>query len=102
MWGGRSGHTYTLTRQPNGTTDIDVEIVREGKNFKGRLLGVFLGIVGKGQLEKWFAKTLKAIEARNGAARATGASSDRVIQMFVDQEDFIELLDITFCKGEKS
>ena len=65
LWGDRSGHTYTLTRQPNGTTDVDVEIVREGKNFKGRLLGAFLGIVGKGQLEKWFAKTLKAIEARD-------------------------------------
>src|SRR5215813_12144262 len=65
LWGGRSGHTYTLTRQPNGTTDVDVVIVRDGKNFKGRLLGGFLGIIGKGQLEKWFAKTLKAIEARN-------------------------------------
>ena len=65
LWGGGSGHTYTLTRQPNGTTDIDVVIVREGKNFKGRLLGAFLGIVGKGQLKKWFANTLKAIEARD-------------------------------------
>ena len=65
LWGGRSGHTYTLTRQPNGTTDVDVVIVREGKNLKGRLLGAFLGIVGKGQLEKWFANTLKAIEARD-------------------------------------
>ncbi len=65
LWGGQSGHTYTLTRQSNGTTNVDVEIVREGKNFKGRLLGAFLGIVGKGQLQKWFVKTLKAIEARN-------------------------------------
>ena len=65
LWGGRSGHTYTLTRQPNGTTDVDVQIVREGKNFKGRVLGAFLGIAGKGQLKKWFANTLKAIEARN-------------------------------------
>ena len=65
LWGGRSGHTYTLTRQPNRTTDVDVVIVREGKNLKGRLLGAFLGIIGKGQLEKWFARTLKAIEARN-------------------------------------
>src|SRR6266478_6383922 len=64
VWGGASGHTYTLTRQPNGTTDIDVEIVRDGKNLKGQLLGAFLGIIGKGQLEKWFANTLKAIEAR--------------------------------------
>lgn len=65
LWGGQSGHTYLLTRQPNGTTDVDVTIVRDGKNFKGRLLGAFLGIVGKGQLEKWFRKTLKAIEARD-------------------------------------
>ena len=65
LWGGHSGHTYTFTRQPNGKTDVDVVIVREGKNLKGRLLGAFLGIAGKGQLEKWFAKTLKAIEARN-------------------------------------
>ena len=65
LWGGKSGHTYLLTRQPNGITDVDVTIVRDGKNFKGRVLGAFLGIAGKGQLEKWFAKTLKAIEARN-------------------------------------
>ena len=65
LWGGRSGHTYTLTPQPNGTTHVDVMIVRDGKNLKGRLLGAFLGIVGKSQLEKWFANTLKAIEARN-------------------------------------
>lgn len=65
LWGGRSGHTYTFTRQPNGTSEVNVEIVREGKNFKGRLLGALLGIVGKGQFEKWFAKTLKAIEERN-------------------------------------
>ena len=65
LWGGHSGHTYTLTRQPNGTTDVDVVIVREGKNFKGRVLGIFLGIVGKGYLEKTFGKTLKAIEVRN-------------------------------------
>ena len=65
LWGGKSGHTYLLTRQPNGTTDVDVTIVRDGKNFKGRLVGAFLGIVGNGQLKKWFANTLKAIEARN-------------------------------------
>src|SRR5215510_12797482 len=65
LWGGRSGHTYTLKRQPNGTTDVEVQIVREGKNFKGRFVGAFLGIVGKRQLKKWFANTLKAIEARN-------------------------------------
>jgi hypothetical protein len=65
LWGGSSGHTYTLTRQPNGTTDVDVVIVREGKNFTGKMFGAFVGIAGKGLLEKAFAKSLKAIEARN-------------------------------------
>src|SRR5215475_1943860 len=43
VWGGRSGHTYTFTRRQDGTTDIDVVVVREGKNWKGHLLGFVLG-----------------------------------------------------------
>ena len=39
VWGGASGHIYTFTRQPNGTTDIDVVVIRDGKNLTGRLLG---------------------------------------------------------------
>ena len=38
VWGRASGHSYSFSRQPNGTTDIDVVIVREGKNLKGRVL----------------------------------------------------------------
>ncbi len=67
-WGGRSGHTYTLTQQPDGTTDVDVVVVREGKNLKGRLLGIVVGTVGKGVLVKAFAKTIKAIEARSSGS----------------------------------
>jgi hypothetical protein len=74
LWGGASGHTYTFKRRPDGTTDIDVEVVREGKNLKGRALGFVLGTVGKSVLEKAFEKSVKAIEARNGAAREGGAS----------------------------
>ena len=69
-WGGESGHTYTFTRKPDGTTDVDVVVVREGKNLKGRLLGLVVGTVGKGVLGKAFGKTVKAIEARNDAAPA--------------------------------
>ena len=65
IWGGASGHTYTFTRHPNGTTDVDVVVIREGKNLKGRLLGLVVGTIGKGVLEKAFANTIKAIEARN-------------------------------------
>jgi hypothetical protein len=66
LWGGASGHSYTFTRQPNGSTDIDVEVVREGKNFKGRLLGFVLSTIGRGVLEKAFVNSVKAIEVRNG------------------------------------
>ena len=67
-WGGRSGYVYTLTGQPDGKTDIDVVIVREGKNLKGRFLGIVLGSVGKSVLVKAFDNTIKAIEARNSGA----------------------------------
>jgi len=64
VWGGASSHTYDFTRQPNGTTDIDLVVVREGKNFKGYLLGFVLGTIGKAVLEKAFVNSVKAIEAR--------------------------------------
>jgi hypothetical protein len=48
-----------LARRPNGTTDVDVVVVREDKNLKGRLLGFVLGTVGKGVSEKAFAKSIK-------------------------------------------
>ena len=70
VWGGHSGHTYTFTRQPNGMTDVDIVVVREGKNFKGRMLGIVLGIFGKRVLGKAMGNTVKAIEARNYGARA--------------------------------
>ena len=72
-WGGASGHTYTFTRHPNGTTDIDVVVVREGKNVKGWLLGLVVGTIGKGVLKKAFENSVKAVEARNVAAKAAGA-----------------------------
>jgi hypothetical protein len=65
VWGGASGHTYIFTRQPNGTTDIDVIVVREGKNLRGRLLGFVLRTIGRNVLEKAFEYSVKAIEARN-------------------------------------
>jgi hypothetical protein len=68
VWGGRSGHTYTLTRRPDGATDIDVVIRREGKNVKGRLLAAFLGTAGSGQLMAAFDDTVRAIDARYDAA----------------------------------
>jgi hypothetical protein len=68
-WGGASGHTYTFKRQPAGTTDIDVVVVRDGKNLKGWVLGLVLGTIGRRVLEKAFENSIEAIEARNVAAR---------------------------------
>lgn len=65
IWGGRSGHIYTFTRRPDGKTDVDAVVVREGKNLKGWALGLVLGTVGKGVLRTAFEKTVKAIEALN-------------------------------------
>jgi len=70
-WGGNSGHTYTFTRNADGTTDIDYVVVREGKNFKGKFLGVVLGSVGKSKLVKAFENSVKAVEARNNPAPAS-------------------------------
>jgi hypothetical protein len=74
LWGGASGHTYNFTRRPDGLTDIDVVVVREGKNIKRRLLGLVVGTIGKSVLEKAFKNSVKAIEARNGAAIQRAAS----------------------------
>jgi hypothetical protein len=70
-WGGRSSHEYTFTRNPDGTTAIDYVVVREGKNFKGRFLGVVLGSIGKSKLVKAFHNSVKATEARNHPEKAT-------------------------------
>jgi hypothetical protein len=81
LWGGASGHTYTFTRQPDGTTRVDAVVVRQGKNLRGRALGLVLGTVGRRVLSKAFANTVKAIEARPGAdqgmSRARGVSAER-------------------------
>ena len=47
LWGGDSGHTYTFTRRADGKTEIDVVIVRDGKNAKGRLLALVFRLFGK-------------------------------------------------------
>jgi len=75
VWGGASGHTYNFTRQPNGTTDIDVTVVREGKNLKGRLLGFVLRTIGRHVLAKAFENSVKAIEARIAAEKEQALAS---------------------------
>ena len=65
VWGGASGHTYTFRRRRDGRTDIDVVVVREGKNLKGWILSLVLGTIGRSVLEKSFENSVRAIESRN-------------------------------------
>ena len=65
VWGGNSGHTYTFNRRADGRTDIDVVIVRDGKNIKGRVLCLVFTFFGKRVLGKAFDESVRAIEARN-------------------------------------
>ena len=71
LWGGRSGHVYTITPRPDGKTDVDAVVVREGKNLKGRLLAIVLSVGGNRILGKALEKTIKAIEAGNYGTKST-------------------------------
>jgi len=73
-WGGASGYTYSFKKQNDGTTDIDVVIVREGKSLKGWFLGLVLGSVGKSVLEKAFVNGIKVLESRNAPAGLQAAA----------------------------
>jgi hypothetical protein len=57
--------TATFTPRPDGTTDVDAVVVRQGKNLKGRLFEILVRTGCKRVLGKTLATTLKAIEARN-------------------------------------
>ena len=74
-WGGASGHTYNFTRRPDGKTDIDVIVVRDGKNLKGWIVGLVVGTIGKSVLEKAFVNSVKAIEARIAGAKGMAAAA---------------------------
>jgi hypothetical protein len=65
VWTNDSTQTYAFARQPDGTTDVDVVVVRHGKGLKGRTLGLVLGVGGKRFLGGALEETVKAIEARH-------------------------------------
>ena len=64
-WGGASGHVWELSPRADGTTDVDYTVIREGKNLRGRFLGIVLGTVGRSVLTKAFAQSMRAIENRS-------------------------------------
>jgi hypothetical protein len=72
VWGGHSGQTYTLTPQPDGLTEVDVVVVREGKNLRGKLMSGVLGVFRRRRLSKELERTVRAIEARNAPPAEDG------------------------------
>ena len=76
VWGGASGHPYPFPRRSDGATDVHAVVVREGKNVRGWLLGLVLGTIGRGVLERAFENSLRAVEMRNSSA-PTGVQSPR-------------------------
>ena len=69
-WGGQSGCVYTLTRRPDGLTDVDEVVVRDGKTLRGLLIGFAIGTVAKRTFADGLASTVKAIEDRDYAPHA--------------------------------
>jgi len=65
VWSTASGHVYSITPNPDGTTDVDVAVTRSGKNLKGRILTVVVSTIGKRGLAKALHNTVASIEARD-------------------------------------
>ena len=83
VWGGAPGHTYTFTRQPNGTTDIDVAVIREGKNLKGRVLG----FVAQDHRQARFGKGVSRLRQSHRSPERRGERAGRIISRVVFMRD---------------
>ena len=79
---GASGHTYTFTRRPDGLTDIDLVVVRDGK-IETR--PVRIGLVSDGSIE--IREGLKEGEVVVANAGGSLHDGDQVKTVFADQPD---------------
>jgi hypothetical protein len=62
-WGPGSRWDYRLTPGSAGGTTIEVTVVRNGKGWKGRVLGVALLVAGAGILRSQMKRALARVEA---------------------------------------
>jgi hypothetical protein len=62
-WGPGSRWDYRLTPGPAGGTTIEVAAVRNGKGWKGRLIGIALSLAGPGMLRSQMQQALARIPA---------------------------------------
>src|SRR5450755_2950782 len=70
MWGHGSGHRYTLTQNPDGSTLVHAVVVRNGISTKGRIIGALLAVLGTTFIRKALRTTLRSIEARSAKPAA--------------------------------
>ena len=61
VWGPGSRWDYRLTPGPAGGTTIDVTVVRNGKGWKGRLIGIGLSLAGTGMLRSQMRQALARV-----------------------------------------
>jgi hypothetical protein len=62
IWGPSSGWTYTLTPRNDGGTDIDLVVVRKGRNARGRVAAGLVAPAGTRLVGRDLRRTLEAIE----------------------------------------
>jgi hypothetical protein len=65
-WGPGSRWDYRLTPSSAGGTTIEVTVVRNGKGWKGRALGIARSLVGAGMLRSQMEKALARISSPGG------------------------------------
>lgn len=70
-WGPGSRWDYRLTPSADGGTTIEVTVVRNGKGWKGRLLGIGLSLAGAGMLRSQMARALARISPADGSQRGS-------------------------------
>jgi hypothetical protein len=62
IWSSKSSWVYTLTSRSDGGTEIDLVVVRTGRNAKGRLAAGLVAVAGRWLIGRDLRHTLRAIE----------------------------------------
>lgn len=68
LWGGDSGHTWTITDRPGGGSQVDLVTVRTPKGGRGRAVALLLRVIGPRFVRRVHETMLRAVEARAGGA----------------------------------
>jgi hypothetical protein len=82
VWRPGSSWVYSLTSRADGGTDIDLVVVRKGRNVRGRLSAALMAVTGRPILRRDLRRSLRAIEQnRSQEARKDDVSAGRNVIM---------------------